>query len=237
MNNKPVNENLAVTSGIDSLPFILKLPLLGDRPCLDFINTLDWRLRPEKRQDSLITYSDLLAFALRTNLISSAHYSSLYDRALENPSAAERTIIDARAFRDALTSFVDEITAQQDHPETAQVSAECLAIIDAARRKAHESESLTWLKGHLQLFIKPEDEGLDFPWLALVRDAEDLLYSSLASKVRICAAEGCGWAFIDLSKNGKRRWCSMQLCGNREKAARFKAKKNELSTVPRGTKA
>ncbi len=235
MNNKPVNDNLAVTSGIDSLPLILKLPLIGDRPCLDFINTIDWRLRPEKRQDSLATYSDLLAFALRTNLISSGNYSRLYDRAQENPSAAERTIIDARAFRDALTTFVDEITAQVDHLETAQVSAECLAIIDAARRKAHESESLTWSKGRLRLSVNPEDESLDFPWLALVRDAEALFYSSLASKVRICAAEGCGWAFIDLSKNGKRRWCSMQLCGNREKAARFKAKKGEQATVPRGT--
>jgi predicted RNA-binding Zn ribbon-like protein len=30
----------------------------------------------------------------------------------------------------------------------------------------------------------------------------------------------CGWLFMDDSKNGSRRWCSMQSCGNRAKAHR-----------------
>jgi predicted RNA-binding Zn ribbon-like protein len=30
----------------------------------------------------------------------------------------------------------------------------------------------------------------------------------------------CGWLFMDDSKNGSRRWCSMRSCGNRAKAQR-----------------
>jgi predicted RNA-binding Zn ribbon-like protein len=37
-------------------------------------------------------------------------------------------------------------------------------------------------------------------------------------RVKICPAEDCRWAFYDRSRNHSRTWCSMQVCGNREKA-------------------
>jgi predicted RNA-binding Zn ribbon-like protein len=36
--------------------------------------------------------------------------------------------------------------------------------------------------------------------------------------VRACG--GCGWLFLDTSKNHSRRWCSMDACGNQAKARR-----------------
>jgi predicted RNA-binding Zn ribbon-like protein len=226
MNNKPVNVISAVTNTSENLPFILNLPLAGDRPCLDFLNTIDWRLNPNKRRDALEHYSDLLAFALRINFISSATYTDLFERSLGSPASAERAMNDARAFRDALLSLVDDVANTQNQPQSQPPLSEAIAIFDAARRKAHESESLLWRGGRLILIPHPEEEGFDLPWLSLVRDAEELFCSPHASRIRICAAEGCGWAFLDLSKNGTRRWCSMKLCGNREKAIRYKAKKS-----------
>ncbi len=41
---------------------------------------------------------------------------------------------------------------------------------------------------------------------------------------RLHACPRCGWLFVDTSRGGKRRWCSMQTCGNREKASRHKEK-------------
>ena len=215
---------MTVTQYEESLPSILRLPLLGDRPCLDFINTIDWRLHLEKKRDTLIGYSDLLAFALRLNLITIETYTWLTQRADSAPLFAERALNDARVFRDALTRLIDDI-ASDLHPASSHVpSSETLSIIDAGRHRAHESESLSWNGMQLVLSPQPEEEGLDLPWLIIVRDAERLLCSDLASRIRVCASEGCGWAFLDQSKNGTRRWCSMKLCGNREKAARFKAK-------------
>jgi predicted RNA-binding Zn ribbon-like protein len=37
-------------------------------------------------------------------------------------------------------------------------------------------------------------------------------------RVKICPADDCRWAFYDRSRNHSRTWCSMQVCGNREKA-------------------
>jgi len=37
-------------------------------------------------------------------------------------------------------------------------------------------------------------------------------------RVKICPADDCRWAFYDLSRNRSRNWCSMRVCGNREKA-------------------
>jgi hypothetical protein len=37
-------------------------------------------------------------------------------------------------------------------------------------------------------------------------------------RVKICPASDCRWAFFDRSRNHSRTWCSMRVCGNREKA-------------------
>lgn len=37
-------------------------------------------------------------------------------------------------------------------------------------------------------------------------------------RLKICPADDCRWAFFDKSRNRSRTWCSMRVCGNREKA-------------------
>ncbi|HEY0542361.1 MAG TPA: ABATE domain-containing protein [Actinoallomurus sp.] len=56
--------------------------------------------------------------------------------------------------------------------------------------------------------------------LALVaRDALDLATSPAAARLRRCAGPQCGAIFLDGSRPGTRRWCSMETCGNRAKKA------------------
>jgi predicted RNA-binding Zn ribbon-like protein len=50
--------------------------------------------------------------------------------------------------------------------------------------------------------------------------AADLLVGGQLARVRQCANPHCGWLFLDNSKSGNRRWCSMSACGNRAKAHR-----------------
>ena len=42
-------------------------------------------------------------------------------------------------------------------------------------------------------------------------------------RVKICPADDCRWAFYDRSRNHSRTWCSMQACGNREKARAWRS--------------
>jgi len=50
-------------------------------------------------------------------------------------------------------------------------------------------------------------------------DAADLLGTGLRERLRICPGPGCAGRFLDDSPAGRRRWCSMAVCGNRNKAA------------------
>jgi predicted RNA-binding Zn ribbon-like protein len=50
--------------------------------------------------------------------------------------------------------------------------------------------------------------------------AGDLLVGTRHARLRHCANERCLWLFVDESKGGTRRWCSMSACGNRAKAHR-----------------
>lgn len=41
-------------------------------------------------------------------------------------------------------------------------------------------------------------------------------------RVKACPLDDCQWAFLDQSRNRSRRWCSMEVCGNREKTRAFR---------------
>lgn len=41
-----------------------------------------------------------------------------------------------------------------------------------------------------------------------------------APRIKVCPGKNCGWLFLDETKNGRRRWCTMETCGNRAKARR-----------------
>jgi len=60
------------------------------------------------------------------------------------------------------------------------------------------------------------------PVLATIaRDAIDLLTKTDPSRIKLCADPTCRGLFVDESRPGKRRWCSMNFCGNRAKSRTF----------------
>ena len=44
-------------------------------------------------------------------------------------------------------------------------------------------------------------------------------------RIRECSGHACGWLFYDRSKNNRRRWCEMEVCGNRAKQRRLAARR------------
>ncbi|MFG3051100.1 CGNR zinc finger domain-containing protein [Kitasatospora sp. NPDC048239] len=63
-------------------------------------------------------------------------------------------------------------------------------------------------------------------WLAAWLAVDDFLrlLGQGAHRIKKCAHEACILHFLDTSQNGRRRWCSMAVCGNRAKAARHYGK-------------
>ena len=52
--------------------------------------------------------------------------------------------------------------------------------------------------------------------------AHDAAVDGIWSRIRLCHADDCHWAFVDRSRNGSRRWCSMGDCGARAKARAYR---------------
>jgi predicted RNA-binding Zn ribbon-like protein len=58
------------------------------------------------------------------------------------------------------------------------------------------------------------------------RSAVELLTTGDLRRIKVCENPyGCGWLFYDGSKNGSRRWCSMEECGGQSKARRQTARR------------
>ena len=49
-----------------------------------------------------------------------------------------------------------------------------------------------------------------------------LLSGSDLSRIKQCPGDHCGWLFFDTTKNKNRRWCEMEVCGNRAKQRRLR---------------
>ncbi|MGH9785059.1 MAG: CGNR zinc finger domain-containing protein, partial [Terriglobia bacterium] len=101
---------------------------------------------------------------------------------------------------------------------------------DAADRKflhARYAEALAGAslddEGSVLEFSWPEvTKDLEYPLRPLAWAAMQLLLSEDRERIGRCQDDrGCGFLFIDTSKNHSRRWCSMEGCGNRAKAKRF----------------
>lgn len=67
---------------------------------------------------------------------------------------------------------------------------------------------------------------------AVARDAVDLFTGPLGHRVRICAATDCALLFVDASRAGSRRWCSMERCGNLAKTRTHRAARTSSLVVP-----
>lgn len=48
--------------------------------------------------------------------------------------------------------------------------------------------------------------------------------------LKVCRSDTCRWAFYDHSKNGRSCWCSMRVCGSREKARTYRARQRATSS-------
>ncbi|MEU5041317.1 CGNR zinc finger domain-containing protein [Streptomyces griseorubiginosus] len=64
----------------------------------------------------------------------------------------------------------------------------------------------------------------------IAADAIGLVSGEREGKISLCASPTCQAAFLDTSRGHTRRWCDMNLCGNREKKARFLANKRKKAT-------
>jgi predicted RNA-binding Zn ribbon-like protein len=64
------------------------------------------------------------------------------------------------------------------------------------------------------------------PWLdAIVTTVAESAARGDWTRIKLCAAPDCRWAFYDASRNGRGRWCEMAVCGNRHKTRVYRERR------------
>jgi predicted RNA-binding Zn ribbon-like protein len=197
---------------------------IGGAPCLDFANTVDPR-HAKPRDDFLRDYRRLAEWSERARLLSTRQARELRQRAQAEPAAADAVLIRAVELREAVYTLLA--------PQPPSVSE---------RTRRHSIKTLNDEVHRAQAMADLKTSGTDWRWQwcsgpildrmvwPIARSAAELLLSKQLRRIRECeGANGCGWLFLDTSKNGRRRWCDMSVCGNRAKARRHRQRQGPVS--------
>jgi predicted RNA-binding Zn ribbon-like protein len=186
----------------------------AEQLCIDFVNTVGDHAsdHPEER---LHTYDDLARWAQRVGLATEREGQTLSQVARERPDEARQALERAITLREAIYRIFVALIAGQP------VSTGDLATLNAMLSDALRGPQVA-MKGASFAWAWPLDHAaLEWPARAAALSAAELLTSEARERVGQCASEdGCGWLFLDTSRNRSRRWCSMGDCGNRAKQRR-----------------
>jgi predicted RNA-binding Zn ribbon-like protein len=192
--------------GIENVSFV------SGALCLDFTNTVH-RFDSETATDEIVSYETLVRWAERSEAIDAATAISLNRQAAKDSDQADNAVRIAREFRRKLFHVFTALAA-----DASPVPADLAAIRDFWQEALAASDLVPTDTG----FKWQSDTGASLPAVLhnIVHSAIDLLQSPEISRIRLCGADDCTWLFVDRSKNGSRRWCQMDVCGNRAKAKR-----------------
>lgn len=200
----------------DEMPWIAAP---GDELCLDFANTRFWRGLPEPKEQ-LTGFADLLAWCAARTGLPASEGTRLAAWAAGEPGAAAALLAAALELREAIYRLFHATAEKKAAPEDLDRLNRALATVAERRAVVADGAGFAWRV--------PAGAGAPAAVRLLTPvlwSAGDLLVGKRLAKVRHCANPECAWLFIDDSKSGNRRWCSMSACGNRAKAHRHYARK------------
>lgn len=200
------------------------LELIGGQLCLDFTNT--YTQTELLHHEYLHSYPDLLAWSRHAGLLNNAQTEQLQQEAQRDVQAAARVFERAIALRGIIYRLF-AAAAHQQIPAVADVTALNVWLAEAPGRP----QLLAAGPGFVWQW-QQQVQALDTMLWPIAWSAAELLTSPDLPRVRQCArSEGCDWLFVDSSKNQSRRWCSMKLCGSRDKTRRYYQRKRGRSNV------
>ncbi|MCX4431271.1 MULTISPECIES: CGNR zinc finger domain-containing protein [Streptomyces] len=173
-------------------------------PALDFAATL--RARRSTRFEMFVTPERLNAWYLESGLVDTI------------TPGEEDDVREATTVREAIYHLVTDRRLDEEF------NREALAVLNAAARKPPATPQLTVAGRHTD--ATPEQA------LATVaRQAVELLSGPDVPLMKECGNPECTRVYIDRSRGMRRQWCGMESCGNKIKAAAYRARKKSVPAV------
>jgi predicted RNA-binding Zn ribbon-like protein len=186
------------------------IKLLGGTLALEFANSVDWTEdeRPIHATDALLDPDSLDRWGVRMGVAG-------------RPGGTEELEL-ARGLREALHAIFSAL-AREVEPDDFSLSRLRFAYASAVAAGA---------------LVRRQDGDFGLDWspdeprrvrFAVAADAVALLADpARMARLHRCPGRNCGWVFLDTS--GRRRWCSMDTCGSREKMRRMYARKRAAAS-------
>lgn len=179
------------------------MPFLGGSLWIDFVNTTP--VIKGTALDLIGDASGLARWARQANI------ESALAREPDDPA----TLQDLRA---QLAEAFDRLAASK--PLSADLIATINHLIEhsAIRRRLADAGATTTLDEHVELAGPSVASAVAWDFAQFLGDYEH-------QRLRHCGNPACTMQFYDIGKNNRRRWCTMSLCGNRDKVAQYRGRK------------
>lgn len=97
--------------------------------------------------------------------------------------------------------------------------------LDPLREAAERTRIRTAFSADGELELVPARSGLAGFEARLLMAVEHLQCHGAWPRLKACTEASCQWAFYDSTRNRSRTWCSMEVCGNREKTRRYRERR------------
>ena len=198
--------------------------------CLDFANTLSWR-RSAAPIERLGTYQDLGSWARQAGLVTRQQESRLRHEAAVHQRRSQQSLAMARSLRETIFAIVAALTERR-RPEDRQ-----LRSLERWVRRALRQSRLTIRDRGYRWEAQHETDPMSRVLWTIALSASELLASDDVRRVGQCSGRDCRWLWIDRTRNLSRKWCDMAVCGNRAKARRHYARRQEVDASATGRSA
>jgi predicted RNA-binding Zn ribbon-like protein len=185
--------------------------LLGGKLAVDFANAPSYPGTP----DDDLTWEEFVTFLEAAHIVSEERGVHLLALSHTDPKAAFAVLSRAVRLRDALRGVFGVLVRNE------RVAVELSEPINEVLRITEGHDELVHDNGNWKLEFIAREGGLDWLLAAIARSGAEILVEGAKARIRRCANPGCELFFCDKSRTHRRRWCSMAICGNRQKVATF----------------
>jgi predicted RNA-binding Zn ribbon-like protein len=195
-----------------------KFEFIGGALCLDFLNTVH-HFGAAEPGDELQTLDDLLAWGREAKLLRPQEVSEIRRQFQSNPKSGEEALGQAKRVRSRLRQLFGPAKRGLERKDIAALNS---WLKQHSGIPAVVRDATAW-----RLAWRPASAGLERLLFEILVSAAKVVTDGPRERIRECASPICTWLFVDTSKNHRRRWCDMQVCGNRAKVRSFRLRHAE----------
>jgi predicted RNA-binding Zn ribbon-like protein len=194
------------------------LTLVGGELAFNFTNTTSGR-GGARHLEHLGSPEDVAVWAHHAKIIGKKNARDLQRRFGNSPGLAEQLQRRALELRDVVFRLgaalaAGKPTRSEDVDRLTCIHAQCVRVGRLRRIKGHYGWTWNIDEYPVEAILGP-----------IVLSALSVVCQADLSRIKQCPGRDCGWLFVDATKNQNRRWCEMEVCGNRAKQRRLRERR------------